>query len=100
MPPFRPLPWRGQGRGGSLVTCYGPLKLMFKEYDNYDAVGLAQLVKSGQVSADELLEEAIARVERINPRVNALINKLYDQARAAIAAGLPDGPLRGVPFLL
>jgi len=73
---------------------------MFKEYDNYDAVALAQLVKSGQVSADELLEEAIARVERINPRVNALIDKLYDQARAAIAAELPDGPLRGVPFLL
>jgi len=73
---------------------------MFKEYDHYDAVGLAQLVKNGQVSADELLEEAIARVERINPRVNAVINKLYDQGRSAIGSGLPDGPLRGVPFLL
>ena len=73
---------------------------MFKEYDHYDAVGLAQLVKSREVSADELLEEAIARVERINPRVNAVINKLYDQGRSAIGSGLPDGPLRGVPFLL
>jgi len=73
---------------------------MFKEYDHYDAFGLAQLVKSRQVSAAELLDEAIARVERVNPRVNAVINKLYDQARAAIDAGLPDGPLRGVPFLL
>jgi Asp-tRNA(Asn)/Glu-tRNA(Gln) amidotransferase A subunit family amidase len=73
---------------------------MFSEYDRYDAVGLAQLVRDRRVSAEELLEEAVSRVERVNPRVNAVVNRLYDLARAAIRAGLPDGPLRGVPFLL
>jgi len=73
---------------------------MFSEYDRYDAVGLAELVRDRRVSAEELLEEAVSRVERVNPRVNAVVNRLYDLARAAIRAGLPDGPLRGVPFLL
>jgi Asp-tRNA(Asn)/Glu-tRNA(Gln) amidotransferase A subunit family amidase len=73
---------------------------MFKQYAHYDAVGLAQLVRGREVSPDELLEEAIVRVERVNSRVNALVNRLYDEARAAIRAGLPDGALRGVPFLL
>ena len=73
---------------------------MFKEYDNFDAVGLAQLVRSKQVSPDQLLEEAVARVEQRDPALNSVVNKLYDHGRAAIRAGLPDGPLRGVPFLL
>jgi amidase len=73
---------------------------MFKEYDQYDAVGLAQLVRKSEVSPEHLLEEAIARVEQRDPALNAVVNKLYDHARKAIRAGLPDGPLRGVPFLL
>ncbi len=72
----------------------------FNEYDNYDAVGLAELVAANDVSAEELLDEAIERTERINPEINAVTHKHYDDARAAIAAGLPDGPLKGVPFLL
>ncbi len=70
------------------------------DYTRYDAVGLAQLVRAREVSADELLEAAIAQVERVNPQINAVVTRLYDQARAAIGAGLPDGPLRGVPLLL
>jgi amidase len=73
---------------------------MFKEYDQYDAVGLAQLVRKGEVSPERLLDEAIARVEQRDPALNAVVNRLYDLARNAIRAGLPDGPLRGVPFLL
>jgi Asp-tRNA(Asn)/Glu-tRNA(Gln) amidotransferase A subunit family amidase len=73
---------------------------MFKEYDQYDAVGLAQLVRKGEATPEQLLEEAIARVEQRDSSVNAVVNKLYDHARQAIRAGLPDGPLRGVPFLL
>ena len=73
---------------------------MFKEYDNYDAVGLAELVRRRQVSPEELLEEAIARVEQRDSALNSVVNKLYDHARAAIRAGLPNGPLHGVPFLL
>jgi Asp-tRNA(Asn)/Glu-tRNA(Gln) amidotransferase A subunit family amidase len=71
-----------------------------EEYQKYDAVGLAQLVREGRVTPAKLLDAAIEQVERINPRVNAVVSKLYDHARQAIAAGLPDGPLRGVPFML
>ncbi len=72
----------------------------FPEYDSYDALGLARLVGDGAVSADELLDEAIARVEALNPRLNAVPVRFEAMARSAIEAGLPDGPFTGVPFLL
>ena len=72
----------------------------FAEYESYDALGLAQLVRDKAVSPLELVEAAIERIERENPRVNAVTTKLYDQARAAARAALPEGPFRGVPFLL
>ncbi len=72
----------------------------FADYEAYDAVGLAELVRGGKVTPAELLDAAIARVEARNPTVNAVVLRLYDEARRAIAAGLPDGPLRGVPYLL
>ncbi|MEM9462337.1 MAG: amidase [Myxococcota bacterium] len=70
------------------------------EYIEHDATSLAALVRAGEVTADELVERAIAQIETHNPRVNAVIHRMYDHARAAVEAGLPDGPLRGVPFLL
>jgi Asp-tRNA(Asn)/Glu-tRNA(Gln) amidotransferase A subunit family amidase len=70
------------------------------EYDNLDAVGMAELVFRRQVSASELLDEALDRVATRNPRVNAVVSMFEGRARAAIAAGLPDGPFTGVPFLL
>src|SRR5438270_3266129 len=73
---------------------------VFAEYGRYDALGLAELVRDRKISAGELLETAIAKVEAENPRVNAIVHKLYDRARAAIAAGLPQGPFTGVPFML
>ena len=72
----------------------------FADYERYDALGLADLVKRGKVTATQLLEAAIERVEARNPKVNAVIMPLYDYGRRAIADGLPDGPFRGVPFLL
>src|SRR5215510_1737548 len=72
----------------------------FADYERYDALGLADLVKRRQVSPAELLEAAIERVEARNPQVNAVVMKLYDLGRQAIAAGLPDGPFTGVPFLM
>jgi len=72
----------------------------FTEYDNYDGLGLARLVKEGEVSPAELLDEAIDRAERVNGELNAIVYKLHDAARAAIEAGLPPGAFRGVPFLL
>jgi len=72
----------------------------FEEYVRYDALGLAQLVRRGEVSPDELLDAALARMAAVNPRINAVIHLMEARARAAIAAGLPDGPFRGVPFLI
>jgi len=72
----------------------------FADYERHDALGLAELVRRRQVSPSDLLEAAIARVEARNSRVNAVTMPLYDYGRAAIAAGLPDGPFTGVPFLM
>lgn len=74
--------------------------MSFSDYDAYDALGLAALVQANQVSALELLEEAIARVQRVNPQLNALTCERFEQARAETNAGLPDGPFRGVPLLV
>ncbi len=72
----------------------------FADYESYDALGLAELVRDGDADARELLDAAIARGEALNPAINAICLTMHDQARAAIDAGLADGPLRGVPFLL
>ena len=71
-----------------------------REYGEFDALGLAELVRSGQVSPAELLDEALARTAAVNPQVNAVIHLMEQRAREEIAAGLPDGPFRGVPFLV
>lgn len=65
-----------------------------------DALGMAELVRAGEVTPLELLEDAIERVEEANPAVNAVIGTMYDQAREHAAGDLPDGPFTGVPFLL
>ena len=70
------------------------------DYGAQDALGLADLVRRREASPGELLEETVARIARVNPQLNAVVTTLYDEARQAIAAGLPDGPFRGVPFLL
>ncbi len=72
----------------------------FADFEQYDALGLADLVRRGKVSATELLEAAIERVEARDGAVNAVTMKLYDYGRKAVADGLPDGPFTGVPFLL
>jgi amidase len=74
--------------------------MAFKEFGSYDAVGLADLVRRKQVSAGELLDEAIARTAKVDPQINAVVVKHYDYAKKQIDKGLPDGPFAGVPFLL
>ncbi len=74
--------------------------MSFKEYDNYDALGLAELVKNKEVSAEELLEEAMQRTEKVDDQINAVVLKHYDEAKAMIKDGLPEGPFTGVPYLL
>ncbi len=74
--------------------------MAFKDYGSYDGVGLADLVRKKEVSAKELLDEAIAHTARIDPQINAVVVKHYDYAERQIERGLPDGPFTGVPFLL
>jgi amidase len=69
-------------------------------YESYDALGLAELVRKGEVTPAELVDAAIDRIDRHNPRINAVIAKTYALARDAARRDLPDGPFRGVPFLL
>jgi amidase/6-aminohexanoate-cyclic-dimer hydrolase len=72
----------------------------FSEYSNFDGLGLAELVANGDVTPRDLLDEAISRTEEVNPKLNAVTTKLYDHAEKQIKAGLPDGPFKGVPYLL
>lgn len=65
-----------------------------------DATEQAALVRNGEVSPAELVGEAIARIEELNPQLNAVIHELFDRAETEAAGSLPDGPFRGVPFLL
>lgn len=74
--------------------------MVLPNYSDYDAIGLAQLVHNGEVTAIELLEAAIDRIERHNPALNAVVHKAYDEARAVAAGPLPEGRFTGVPFLI
>ncbi len=70
------------------------------EYARLDATALAGLIRARQVTAGEVLEAALARIAAVEPALNAIVHPFYDLGRQAIAAGLPDGPFTGVPFLL
>src|ERR1700732_916378 len=74
--------------------------MAFKEYGSFDAVGLADLVRNKEVSARELLDEAIARTAKVDPQINAVVVKHYDYAERQSESVMPDGPFTGVPFLL
>jgi amidase len=76
------------------------MAMSFVDYADYDGLGLAELVARREVSALEVVEAAIERIELHNPAVNAVVHKAYDEARAAAAGPLPDGPFRGVPLLV
>jgi len=65
-----------------------------------DATAQAELVKRKEVKPSELVEAAIERIERLNPVLNAVVTPMYDQARALASGTLPEGPFKGVPFLL
>jgi amidase len=71
----------------------------FAEYLNFDGLGLAELVKKKKVKPAELVEAAIERIERHNPRLNAVVFRAYDEARAKATAKL-SGAFAGVPMLL
>ncbi len=74
--------------------------MRFDEYRKHDATALAGLIARREVSAKDVLEAAIARAEVVNPAINAIVHKQYDKARSTVAAGVPPGPLAGVPYLI
>src|SRR5580693_3497977 len=74
--------------------------MKFEEYRKHDAISLAALIAKREVSAEEVLEAAVARAEQINPVINAIVHTQYELARRAVAASLPEGPLKGVPYLI
>lgn len=80
-----------RGRAGTLP---------FPDYEQYDALGLAELVRSGKVSTLELLEAAFARADARNSDVNAVVFEWRDRARRRVRTDPPEGPFQGVPFLL
>ena len=72
------------------------------DFAELDAIGQAELVRGGQATPLELVDAAIARIERLNPLLNAVVTPTFDHARAAASRPLenPDSILAGVPFLL
>lgn len=69
------------------------------DFTSLDATAQAELVRRREVKPIELVDAAIGRIERLNPILNAVVTPLFEQARAT-AADPPDGPFRGVPFLM
>ncbi|HUI24925.1 MAG TPA: amidase, partial [Candidatus Kryptonia bacterium] len=73
---------------------------MSNDLATLDATAQADLVRRRELTARELVDAAIARIERVNPQLNAVIIPLFEKARACAAGPLPAGPFRGVPFVL
>lgn len=71
----------------------------FQEYDRHDGLGLADLIKKGEVSAAEVVDAAIARIERLNPKLNAVVHPMFEIGRERARMNL-EGPFQGVPLLL
>lgn len=69
-------------------------------FSEYDGLGLAGLVKTKAVTPGELVDAAIDRIEHHNPTLNAVVYQAFDEARRMATGPLPDGPFKGVPFLI
>lgn len=74
--------------------------MTFAEYRTFDALGLAELIRSGQASPKEVLAAARERAESVNERINAIIHPTYGEAEAQVERDLPEGSFRAVPFLI
>ncbi len=74
--------------------------MKFSEYAAHDGLGLAELVKKKAVTPRELVDVAISHIEKVNPAVNAVVQRSFERARKVAKGKLPAGPFAGVPFLL
>ena len=71
-----------------------------EQFERYDGLGLAELIRTKEATPEEVLAATLERIDGRNPAINAVVTRMDDHARAAIRAGLPDGPFKGVPYLL
>ncbi len=69
-------------------------------YAEYDALGLAELVRKRDITPRELMQDALGAIEQLNPELNCVVGDLSAQAERALDEGLPEGPFTGVPFLI
>ncbi|MCC5869716.1 MAG: amidase [Gammaproteobacteria bacterium] len=88
------------GGGAAMAMVRPPRRLPdpWSQFERYDALQLGQMVRNAEVHPRELLEAVIERVERLEPGINALSQRMFDLALEQIDAGLPEGPFTGVPF--
>lgn len=73
---------------------------MIQDYAEVDAVELARRVKAGEVTPSELVETALSAIDKVNPKLNAVVHSMAEEARRTASGELPDGPLRGVPMVV
>lgn len=71
-----------------------------QDYSSHDALSLAELVRTKQVSPRELVAASIERIEALNPKLNAVVHRMYDGAIEQAESSSGDGVFRGVPFML
>lgn len=74
--------------------------MTFEEYRKHDALGLAALVKKGDITPEELVDVAIQRIASENPKINAVIHRRFEEARAEARKVGHNLPFAGVPFLI
>jgi amidase len=65
-----------------------------------DATEIAAMIRRKDISALEAVDDAIARAEAMQPKLNFLVTPMFEQARARARSGKPTGPFAGVPYLL
>lgn len=74
--------------------------ISLNDYTSHDGLGLAELVARKEVKPEELVATALKAIEKLNPKLNAVLQTLPAQAETEIRSGLPQGPFTGVPFLI
>jgi len=82
--------------GATRPTTAAPLS----DLSSYDAMGLAELIRTKQITPREVVDDTIRKIEAINPKLNAVIYKTYDRARRRASEPVGGGPFAGVPFLV
>lgn len=94
----------GSAAAGALMAGAASLRttpLFAKEsFAGLDAMAQAELVRKKEVTALELVDAAIARINAVNPKVNAVVTEFFDEARETAKGRLPESPLSGVPYLI